>query len=326
MKIEKAIIEIQRNQFVIEQACVLGGTGLLGWNIVNALIAQQIPTKVLVRDINKFKSLYPTGKPPGEIDVLEGSMDLNQAIAIVCEDADVIFPCFDTDKNRSATLPRWVSKTADIAAAINANLIYPGTTNVFRESEARKITEEHPLDAISMEGRLHIALEQRIARSVAEGASVTLVRLPPLFGPAGSNAFSRVFSNAVSKRPTTWYGDNTLEREILYSVDAARIMVALAQCDASINVVINLPGKTITPKSWVAQIYEKLGHEGPYMVNPSAFNQLIHKLFSREPEPEQYGPRVFLDGTKINQILDQITYTSMDEAISQTLEWFKLQD
>ena len=74
----------------MRSVAVLGATGALGKATVDELINKNISVKILVRDIEEYKALYPQQKFPGRINVVQGDLDTNQSIANVMENVDIL--------------------------------------------------------------------------------------------------------------------------------------------------------------------------------------------------------------------------------------------
>lgn len=314
---------------MIDQAVVLGGTGGLGKAVVDELISRNIPTKVLVRSLEKFKSLYPDQKYPGRVSVLEGELDSNQALAIACEHVDTIFVCFNTELDKwSERMPRWISRISDIAAALGARIVYPGNISNFGYSEAQRITEEHPQNAHTSIGQLSIALEQRMARAIGEGASLTILRFPHLFGPAMvSNIMGRNFDNLMNGKSAIWYGDTSIEMEFLYTKDAAMAMVEAALNPQAADTILHYPGIAISPISFIQKFCDfcSCGENSIERISSlkSGWKSFVSREFPLEKELFYlYTKPQILDGTKFEKIVGDLARTSLETALSSTYEWF----
>lgn len=319
----------------MEQATVLGATGGLGKAVVDALISKNYNTKILVRDIEKFKKLYPGGKLPGEVSVIQGDLDSNQSLALACEYSDTIFACFNTTYAKWNTdLTRWVSRVGDIAATLQANILFPG--NVYNIGRVDKdpnfrVDEEHPQNAHTDKGQLRIALEQRLIRSAMEGATLTILRFPEFYGPAVLNRIiSPVFINALKGKRCNWFGNPKVLHDFIYTRDAGKAMVKAALEPKAADTVLHVPGsQPITCEAFINKVYElsntslesnyeiisqwKLNLAGWVQKDVREFTEMLY-LFE---EP------LILDGSKFNKIVGKMEYTTHDNAIKETLEWYK---
>ncbi|MCY3414678.1 MAG: NAD-dependent epimerase/dehydratase family protein [Candidatus Heimdallarchaeota archaeon] len=317
--------------FMIEQAVVLGASGGMGKAIVDALIKKNIPTKILVRDIEKFKSLYPDEKLPGRVNVMEGDMNSNQALAVVCEHSDVIFPCFSTSYSKYDNyMPIWISKVADIAAALGARIVFPGNKLVYARTDARRITEEHPQRPKSRIGQLTIAVEQRLARAVAEGASLSIIRFPFIFGPAALNSFySSIFEQAIKRKICAWKGNNpSLEYEFMYSADAGEVMVRAAMNPQAADTILHHPGQLSTPQDFIKLIYSIEGMNFDTFEKEKSWKANIRSAFSKDAEMFHevkyiFNESLILDGSKFKSIVGEFSHTPIETAIKQTLDWYR---
>ncbi len=313
---------------MIEQAVVLGGSGGLGKAVVDSLISRNIPTKVLVRDLDKFKSLYPDERLPGKVNVLEGDLDSIQALAVACEHTDTIFLCFNTDfKNWDRDMTKWISNVGKVAAHLGARIMYRGNIYNIGLTDAKKITEEHPQNAHTNIGQLSIAIEQRLAKAVYDGASLTIIRFPQLFGPAMlTNDIGKAFTNIHDRKPADWYGNPEMEHEFLFTVDAGEAMVEAALSPKASDSILHFPGIIIKPSDLMNKYAEMVGsQEAPYKLISNlklSLKSAVSRSFILKKELLYiYEQSQILDGTKYSKIVKEIDITSIDEALKRTYQW-----
>lgn len=318
---------------MIENAVVLGASGGLGKAVVDALIYRNISTKILVRDIDKFKALY-SDNLPGRVNVITGDLDSNQALATACEYVDTIFACFDAPlQNWSTDKIRWISRVAEIASALNANIVYPGNIYNFGhvESATNPLNEEaQQLSHIEI-GKLSIAMEYRLAKAAMEGATLTIARLPTLFGPAIQNKYiSSIFINALRNERSQIYGDSSIKHNFMFTKDAGEALVRMALETQLRDAIIHVSGNSpIKYAELINLIYKqaKSDLEIPF-IKISSWKSMIRGIFSKETSALNdlkylYDEEILLDGSKFTKFIPDMVFTEHEEAINQTLDWYK---
>ncbi|MCH8907345.1 MAG: NmrA family NAD(P)-binding protein [Candidatus Heimdallarchaeota archaeon] len=313
----------------METATVLG-IGALGKAVVDALISRNITTKVLVRDLEKFKQLYVGEELPGRVGAVTGDLDSNQSLALALEDADTVFACFDTRYSYwSKNMPRWISRVGDLAAALQARIIFPGNTlNFGRVSPNERLLEEHPQNAHTEGGQLRIAIEQRLIRSALEGASLTILRFPDIYGPAVlQGLIYNLFKSAKENLATSWLGNPATNHDFLYSKDAGEAMVRAAMEPRAADTSLNYPGpQPMSSDEFISLVYERYGSD----INPnleiggSLFSKLKN-LVNKERKELIYlfEETLLLDGGKYQSIVGAPKLTNHITAVKETVEWYR---
>jgi len=314
----------------MDEIAVLGGSGSVGFGVVNALIDKKYQPKVMVRDINQFKSLFDD-EIPGPITAIQGDLDSNHAIAKVCEYADTIFICFNTDyRYWSDKMTAWVSKIGDLAANLQAKVIFPTNMYNFGTTTASPINEEEEQNATTQLGKLRIAIEQKLVKSALTGSIVSLVRLPRLFGPASFDyLIEPLFYAASQNKSCTWYGDLNNPMDLMYNMDAGKILVNVAESHHANDAMLHVSGySNLNPEKFINEIYteSKSTVSIPTKLMKSwkiAFKSIINTNFDLFSEVlYQFNSPYLLDDTKYKQLIGEIQRTPLIEAIKKTIEWY----
>ncbi|MHA2249452.1 MAG: NmrA family NAD(P)-binding protein [Candidatus Kariarchaeaceae archaeon] len=317
---------------MMENATVLGASGALGKAVTDALISRNIPTKILVRSKEKYLSLYPGGNIPGQVEVIEGDLDSNLALATVLEFTETVFLCYNTPYHRwSKDMVRWTARVSDLAAALQARLVFPGNVYNFGKTGAQRVNEEYPQNTHTEKGQLRIALEQRMARAAMEGATLTILRLPEVYGPAVfMQNIMPIFQSALQNKTCRWYGNPQAMFEFVSTIDAGEAMVQAALEPKAADTVLHLPGpEAITAHDWISMIYKEAGAnlEQIYSIT-SKWTLRFAGIFNKQAAEfiemlHLYEEPVLMDGTKFKQIVGPSPVRSYQETIKETIEWYK---
>lgn len=312
------------------QSCaVIGATGALGKATVDELIQRNIPVKILVRDIEKYKALYPQGKLPGRVNVVQGDLDTNQSIATMMENIDTVFLCFNTNlRYWERDMINWTDKIAKLASALEARIIYPGCISNYGLKD-HLIAEEDHQDAKSEIGQLKIALEKRLYRAAQEGAKLTILRFPNIFGPGDFNSkLSKTFELAIQKQSSPWLGDGNIRQEFIYSKDAAKAFVKAALSENAENRVFHIAGNVISVKDWISKIYKfaKCEISREYYVVPSWLDA-IKAIFSKDVKLRNQlkylnQNELFFDGSVFIKEFGNLELTPFDISLAETVDWY----
>lgn len=315
----------------MEYATVLGGTGLLGKATTDALLKRGFSVKILVRSVEKYKEMYIDGKIPGRVDVIEGEIDSNIALATALEYSDTVFFCYNTEyKQWESDLPRWTSKIGDLCATTQAKIIYPGCVINYGANTQSPITEESDQNTSAEKGQLKIALEQRLGTSSTKGATLVIVRMPELFGFTDNDQIiSQIFKAAIDKKPAYWYGDPNLTHEFLFAEDAAEALVNIAISEKTNDTMINLSGHRVTPDQFIRLIYDNVSiiENPPYHIK-NKFETGIKAILSKKQAQLNellyvYSHELLLDNSKYQKIIGEQKLTDLKESIVKTLNWFQ---
>lgn len=314
----------------MRSVAVLGASGVLGKSIVDELIKQNISVKILVRDIERYKSLYPNEQLPGRVNVVQGDLDTNQSLATVLEFVDTIFICFNTELDKWGTdMIRWIDRIASLASALEARIVYPGCVYNFGIHQ-NDLTEESEQNAPSEIGQLKIAVEKRLYRAAQEGANLTIVRLPEIYGPADLNSPLRfVFENAINNKVSKWRGDLKIKHEFIYSKDAAKALVRAGSSDKGQDKVFHYSGTIIPVDELVNQIHSLANSTvQPKIEIVPKIKEKLYGLISNKIRLQTQlrylnENEIFLDDKLYIQELGEIERIPLSISLKETIEWYQ---
>jgi len=312
-------------------ATVLGGTTGLGKATIDALISQNINTKALVNDIEYFKRMYPD-KLPGKVTLYPGDMDNNEAISAACEDTDIIYFCVDLpyqDWKRKMNV--YITKTVYVAEALEARIVYPGNMYTYGKIDAAQLplTEEAPQTPNTEYGQLSVAIENRLMKAAMDGAELTIIRLPFIYGPAILDPLMQaVFLSAIRGSATSWYGDPDLPQQFIYVEQVGKILAEAGLNAETADTIIHAGAiEPITPREWLEKIYELAGSECR-ITQPSTWMLYLKSVFNRDvlqfiDLKSRFDQSMILDDEKYNLLMDQDYLGTATDGIEDTINWFR---
>ncbi|MCE7736325.1 MAG: NAD-dependent epimerase/dehydratase family protein [Candidatus Heimdallarchaeota archaeon] len=314
----------------MQSVAVLGASGVLGKAVVDELLKNNFSVKILVRDIEKYKSLYPNEKLSGRVNVVQGDLDTNQSLATVLEFVDTIFVCFSTEFHKwGSDMIRWIDRIADLAVALEARIVYPGCSHNFG-IKSELLTEDHQQDSHTELGQLKIAVETRLYRAAQDGAQLTIVRLPDVYGPADFNSMiGNVFATAVNNKMSRWRGNIDIKHEFIYSIDAAKALIMAGSTDVGRDRVFHFSGVIIHVEELIKLIHNvSKSTIQPNIQLISKARDILYGLFSskyRFYKEIRYlnENENFLSGKLFNKELGEIELTPFDDSIRETIEWYQ---
>lgn len=293
---------------------VLGATGGLGRNVVDAALARGHSVRALVRSKASL---------PSSVTVTSGDATDLETMKEACA-SEVVFFCVNPPFSEWArAFPPLLKTAIDAVRATGARLIFPGNVWIYGEVEPGALIDESRPPAPSSErGKLRAAMEETLFSS---GVDARLVRLPEFYGPSVVTLTARIFRAVLEEKRLLWPGPLDAELEFVFMPDAAKALVAIAELGASAPPRVHLPGSRSTARNFLEQVSlaAKKAHRVSSvpawalalagMVDASAKG--AHDIHHLQTHP------VLLDGKLLERTLGEVPRTPLAEAIAQTLAW-----
>ena len=306
---------------------ILGSTGSIGYAFADNLISKNIAITVLVRDIKKANNLF---KLNPLVEIVEGDVQNLELLNKISKDKNFIFHGINYPYNKwFGNMDTATVKVIEAASLNKATIIFPG--NVYNYGNLPVIKEESPQNPCTRKGTLRVKLEKMLYEaSYAGKCNVLNVRLPDFWGPNVLNeGIKPVFMNALNGKALPYMIRTDIPHQMVFTKDAAEIIVRLMQRGLEkpyenynyggyihptvkgflnqISRVANAPEKiTVYPK-W---LFSVLGIFNPVM------KEVKEMLYLFEGT-------VILDDSKVRKLFPDFRETPMDDAITETLNWFR---
>lgn len=169
-------------------AFVTGGTGFVGSHLVEALLAQGFQVRCLVRKDLKWLKGLP-------IEPILGDLHTQAALQKGCQDASLVFHVAALTRSKSWEVfqKENVAGTQNVLEAARANVQTLKRVVLISSQAAagpgeQPVTEDHPMQPVSMYGRSKKAMED-LAADYQDRLPLTILRPPSVYGPRETDIF-----------------------------------------------------------------------------------------------------------------------------------------
>ena len=238
---------------------VHGGSGQLGMCLIRYLQSVGRGVRTIVRNPDR---LYEAGLTEG-IEALQADYDNVWLLRQIIEGSSVVYFCstkWITEGYEAIQEMQWVERVANACLEHDVRLIVPSCTWAYGSPGLKPKSESHPLAAQFPYGAAKASVEHVVTKlNKISGLPVTVLRLPPLWGPFARCPVSINPMRAVARgRMFPLIGNGEAMVEWLDPRDGARIMAQCAEDDRTIGSIFNVPGSGAIKWSefatWVTQV------------------------------------------------------------------------
>lgn len=307
---------------------IIGATGAIGYAFATALRDAGLQATLLVRDRRKAIALFGT---TDGFTIVEGDVNDTALLNSIAEGVQFIFHGANVSYEHWATaMPLMTRNVINAAERSGATVIFPGNNYNFGQTE-HPISEITPFNPSTPLGKVRVDLEKMLQRASNQGRIRTLiVRMAEIWGPNVTNKqFAPVFENALKGKAMPWLISVEPAQQLLYAPDAGRALVALTQdLNREAYDVINIGG-TLVPsvQSWLEQISDVADVPSKISVMPklmvSSLGRVIPLMREVASMSYKYETSVLLNDTKFREAHPEFRQTPMNQAIADTLAWFR---
>ncbi len=306
---------------------ILGSTGSIGYAFAENLISKNIAVTVLVRDVTKANNLF---KSNPIVEIIKGDVQDLELLKKISVDKKYIFHGINYPYDKwFGNMDTATMKVIETASLNKAMIIFPG--NVYNYGNLSLIKEDSQQNPCTRKGALRVELEKMLYDAAYGGKCEVLnVRLPDFWGPNVLNeGIKPVFMNALNGKALPYMITTDIPHQMVFTKDAAEIMVRLMQKGVEKPYEICNYGGYIHPtiKSFLNQISRLANAPEKITVYPKwLFSVLgIFNPVMKEVKEMTYlfGGTVILDDTKVRKLFPDFRETQLNEAITETLNWFR---
>ena len=305
---------------------VFGATGALGAAIVRRLSTEGKPVRAVVRDADRARQVLPKS---AEITV--GDATTSGSVHAICEGAAVIYHCVNVPYSKWITvMPGVTDNLLAGAREAKARLVFPGNVYGYGPFQMIPATEDHPLAATSKKGQLRNAMERKLMDAHQAGdVRVVIPRFPDSYGPNVTNKLmAPIFEAALVGKKASWPGKLDVPHNLVYIDDAAAACVLLGTTESAYGQVWHVPGAgLLTGRQFIEMAFKAAGTKPNVGVMGRGFFRFVGLFVPDAREMielmYEFEEPLVLDGNKFASAFPSFEYTSQEDAVSQTVEWFR---
>lgn len=242
------------------KAFVTGGTGFIGSHLVDHLINNGVETRCLVRSSERWlegKSYTP----------ISGSLHDIEALKKGLENADALFhlAAILKAKTRSEFLHTNVEATENLVRIAQRmgvkHIVILSSLAAAGPSLDRPLTEEDPMEPVSMYGISKKMMEERIEQMDTSDTSISILRPPAVYGPREEDIYP--FFKMASKHICPVIGDGESPRlSLIHVLDVVQgLWLAVQREDPGLQKYFISSELTYTWNQIKQATEEALGHK-----------------------------------------------------------------
>jgi len=305
---------------------ILGATGSIGYAFTKTLLENKTSATILVRNKEKATKLFGDNSL---LEIVEGdAMDLGK-LKEVASGKQFIFHGINYPYDKWEANMDLVTGYVIVAASHNnSTIIFPG--NIYEFGNVKEITEDMVPNPTTKKGKIRLKLFNMLKNATEEEqCKVIFIRLPDFFGPNVVNGLTeRIFGNAVKNKKINWLIRSDVPHQFAYTPDAAKLMYQICLKDNRQNFILYNYASFIVPSfnAFAVEIAKQTG--GPSKVqNLPKFVMNLTGMFMpvmRELKENFYlfENSVNLNDEKVRKDFPEFQHTALEQAVSDTLEWF----
>jgi nucleoside-diphosphate-sugar epimerase len=302
---------------------VLGANGGIGGALVNEIVRQGLPARVVTRN-------GMSQQQPGIEHVTADLMDAQQAEHAIAGASVVYHAANPPYTDWVAQFPPLNRSIIEATAAAGARLIFADNLYMYGP-DAGVMTEVTPQRATDKKGRLRIRLAKELLDAHEAGTvQVSIGRASDYFGPGGlvSALGERFFEAALAGKTVRWVGDPSVAHSVSYLPDIAAGLVTLGLRDEALGRAWHLPTSGAPSGQEFGQVLAKTidqpvtvsGTPRWMMKGIGVFSPQIREV--AEMMHQWNAPFVSSDAA-FQEAFGPQPATALGDAVQATVEWFR---
>lgn len=243
---------------------ILGAGGVIANHLVPLLVAQNKTFRVVSR----------TARPtPGATETVAADItDQDQTLRAVAG-SSVVFLLVGLKYDRKVWAEQWpriMANTIDACKRANARLVFFDNVYMYGRVDS-PMTEEQPFNPCSRKGEIRAQIATTLLSEIKTGSLTAMIaRAPDFYGPATPTGVANVlvFDAWVKNQKASWLVDDSAPHSLIYTPDAARAILTLAESESAWNQTWHLPTAPNPPtgRAFIAAAAEAMHRDPTYRV------------------------------------------------------------
>jgi nucleoside-diphosphate-sugar epimerase len=237
---------------------VILGTGQLGLAIMDELIAEGQPAKLVNRSGVVHESL------PETVTVIAADANDPDQVSDVCAGAETVFFCAQPPYNKWPELfPPLAGAVIEGVSRTGAKLVFGSNVYLYGPTHGQPLHEGLPYAAQTRKGRARAQVANMLLDAHRQGKiEVVIGRASDFYGPrvVDSMAGEMLFADALAGKTVNLAGDIDQPHTLTYIRDFARALITLSGQDQAYGQAWHVPSaETITTRQFVELVENEIG-------------------------------------------------------------------
>jgi 2-alkyl-3-oxoalkanoate reductase len=319
-----------------EKILVTGGTGFLGKRMVELLVKEGYPVRVLARKLSKTERLRELG-----VEIFFGDVADQESLKSAFKGIDVVVhAAAGTSGSKKDSETGTIRGTQNVIELCkNSSIkkfIYISSCSVYGVSDYKRnqvVTEDSSLERFPEQRGVYSASKQRAEELVMEamkGAYFPVVILRPgtIFGPVGE-IYTPMMGFSLKKKAFVVIGMGKFELPFVYIDNIIDAIIQSIQRPEANNQIFNvIDTEKVTKKQYIEKVVKKVYHGSPVIYFPypilysiTWLQELLCRLLKRAPFLTRYRlvssqRNIRYDNSRIAERLQWSPRVSFNEAAS----------
>lgn len=304
---------------------IIWGTGQLGLAIMDELVAQGLP----VRMVNR-RGRAPEPLPPA-VELLAGDVTNPQDVARLSAGAKIAFLCAQPPYNEwPEKFPPIVRGALEGLAGQGIKLVFGDNLYMYGPTQGQPIHEGLPYAATGRKGRTRAFMANMLLDAHQQGrVPVIIGRASDFYGPrvTGSAVGETLFAAALANQTVNLLGNVNLPHTYTYIRDFARALILLSRHDDAYGQAWHVPSAvTLTTRQFTdlaAQVINKpvklrtMGRLGVTLIG------LFHPILREMKEMLYEFEEPYVVDHRRFEARFGVQVTPHLEAIHETVQWYR---
>ena len=245
-------------QLAIPQHVILG-TGQLGLAIMDELVAQGLPVRLVNR-----RGRAPEPLPPS-VEIVAGDVTNPADVARLCTGAKTVFLCAQPSYTEwPEKFPPLIQGVIQGMSGLGVKLVFGDNLYMYGSTHGQPLNEGLPYAATGHKGRTRAQIATQLLDAHRQNrVPVVIGRASDFYGPRVTNSAvgEGFFAAALAGKAVNLIGDIGLPHTYTYIRDFARALITLSQQESAYGQAWHIPNdQTLTTRQFVDLVAQEMGH------------------------------------------------------------------